>query len=475
MTKKFKLTVIGLMMSLCLASTGFAYDFGGAAHDTAQLAIPAGTYQGLALNHEGKGDLLLFPYYDVRTIGGKSQDTYFFIINENTGRFGANNGTDQGVVAKIRFHEWDKSEEVFDADIWLSDNDVWVGALTLNTTTGLARITSPDFVVTDYTGAQFTVTTPLSAGFDFLTDKVNYTPLPSGWTKEAMTTLGYFEVIGEEMTYTKRVLDAAGNPTNKVNRLAGLPDCPNSLMGSAYIVRVSDGVSMGYNAVAIANFYLLGTLFDFPGSLKPDLSQAQEGLQQLEFQISKYNIFGAYSIETAILGKASLIVTFPTKGYHYTHDKDLTKRTITGTTLNNSFTGTLQNSGEKIDLTIFDRNENFIKPSQWWSPPKDILLPYEVNVCGIYTGASPSPAGRDNCAFGAGTYESGWVWIRFATQTAWSVTPLPFFQYFGNRWSQYRGLPALVLQVQEFSNGNVGGFYGEINDGWYEVEWLGRQ
>jgi hypothetical protein len=473
MTKKFKFTVIGLMMSLCLASSGFAADFGSEAHSTAFAG-----YQGMVLNHEGKGDLLLFPYYDVRTIGGKSQDTYFFIINENTGRFGANGGVDQGVVAKLRFHEWDKSEEVFDAEIWLSDNDVWVGALTLNTATGLARITSPDFVVTDYSPTQFTVTTPLSVGFDFLTDRISYTPLPSGWTKEAMTTLGYFEVIGEEMTYTKRVLDASGNPTNKVNRLIPAPyqDCPNSLMGSAYIVRVADGVSMGYNAVAIANFNTVqASLFVKPGDLKPDLSSSPEGLQQLEFQISKYNIFGAYSIETAILGKASLIVTFPTKGYHYTHDKDLTKRTITGTTLNNSFTGTLQNSGEIIDLTIFDRNENFVKPSQWWSPPKDILLPYEVNVCGIYTGASPAPAGRDNCAFGSGTFDSGWVWIQFKTQTAWSVTPLPFFQYFGNRWSQYRGLPALVLQLQEFSNGNVGGFYGEINDGWFEVEWLGRQ
>ena len=469
MTKKFKLTVIGLMMSLCLVSAGFAADFGTAAHDTAFAG-----YQGLVLNPEGKGDVLLFPYYDVRPIGGKSQDTYFFIINENTGRFGANNGTDQGVVAKLRFREWDKSEEVFDADIWLSDNDVWVGALTLNTTTGLARITSPDFVVTDYTGAQFTVTTPLSAGFDFLTEKVNYTPLPSGWTKEMMTQLGYFEVIGEEMTATKRVLDATGNPTNKVNRLTPYMDCPNSLMGGANIVRVADGVSMGYNAVAIANFYRAGSLFHFPGSLDPDLSYAQEGLQQLEFELSKYNVFGAYSIETAFLGKASLILTFPTKGFHYVHDKDVAKRTLISGT-NQSFTGSTQNAGEKIDLTIFDRDERIFRPSQWWSPPKDIVIPYEVNVCGIYTGGSPAPAGRDNCAFGTDTFVSGWVWIRFATQIANSSAPLPFFQYFGNRWSQYRGLPVLVLQLQEFSNGNVGGFYGDMNDGWFEVEWLGRQ
>ena len=111
--------------------------------------------------------LLFAAFYDVRVINGKTQETYFAIINENM--VGA---THRGVAAKLRFREWDKSEEVFDIDIWLSDNDVWVGVLTRNTSTGLTRITSPDYVIIDDSSTNFTIskTTAVSTGIDFFTD-----------------------------------------------------------------------------------------------------------------------------------------------------------------------------------------------------------------------------------------------------------------------------------------------------------------
>jgi hypothetical protein len=319
-------------------------------------------------------------------------------------------------------------------------------------------------VVTDYTAAQFTVTKPLVSGFDFITENITFT-LPSGWTKNSMTNLGYFEVIGEELTYTK----IKSGTTDKVDRFTDYPDCPNVLMGQANIVRVADGVSMGYNAVAIANFYTLGSLFDYPGSLKPDFSAAEDGLQQLEFELSKEDIFGAYSNETVIAGKASLIVNFPTKHFHYDAKRDIIL------TANNPFTGLKENDGEVIELTIYDRNENYIKPSQFWSPPKKLKLPYELNICGLYQGSGNAPRGRDNVAFDTGTFDSGWVWILFDTQGA---VPLvqprgqAFFNHFGNFFDEYWGLPAVGLQLQEFSNGAVGGFYGDMNDIWYEVEWF---
>ena len=79
-------------------------------------------------------------------------------------------------------------------------------------------------------------------------------------------------------------------------------------------------------------------------------------------------------------------------------------------------------------------------------------------------------------AFDAGTFDSGWVWVLFPVQGA---TPLvqpngqpPFFRHFGKFYSEYWGLPAVGLQLQEFSNFNVGGFYGDINDVWYKWKWL---
>lgn len=417
---------------------------------------------GLVLNPEGKGDLLIFPYFDVRPLNGKAQDTLFVIINEGT------DGDEQGVVAKLRFREWDKSEEIFDVDIWLSINDVWVGVVTLNPDTGLARITSPDYVVIDYTESKFTISKVLASGFDFFTTNITFT-LPAGWTKDQMTHLGYFEVIGEERTKSKA---ASAADTTTVDRLNEDVDCPNVLMGQAYIVRVEDGVLLGYNATAIANFSVTqGSLFAGPGALTPDMSFAEDTLDQLEFQLSKEDIFAAYSIEEEIGAKASLIITFPTKHFHYNAARDR----IAGS--NNPFQASKENAGEEIVLTVFDRNENKITPEKsWWSPPPvvpPLSLPYEVNICGMYPGLSPTTGGysdRNNVAFPAGEFKTGWIWVNMSAKYAEPVL-IDYYEYFGNTYIGYYGLPALALQLQEATNFAVGGYYGDMTEAWYEVEW----
>ncbi len=487
MSKKLILISMFLVLIFGLTPKGFASDMGEAAYYATTLSA------GLIMNPEGKGDLLIFPYYDVRPINGKAQDTLFMIINETT-NLGMNQTGDQGIVAKLRFREWDKSEEVFDVDIWLSDADVWVGVVTLNPSTGLANIWSPDYVVVDYTTTEFTVQKVLSEGFDFITQNIvakkksatANSPAypPTGWTEAEMTHVGYFEVIGEERTATK----IKTGTTDKVNREYEDVDCPNVLMGQAYIVRVSDGVAMGYNAVAFANFSInQGSLFVGPGSLIPDLTSAEDGLDQLEFAMSKEDIFAAYEIDPAIDARTSIIITFPTKFFRYAASGD---RPII-TSSDNPFRADYANKGEVIYVSVWDRDENRIIPEKsWWSPPPQIpplSLPYEVNIIGVYSGTSPSvtpsPTIRDNVAFPAGTFKNGWIWVYFYDPTGIAKSAIPFtnenFDYFGNLYGSrttnsigYIGLPALGLQLQEFSNFAAGGYYGEINDVWYEVAWI---
>jgi len=448
----------------------------------------------LIVNPEGKGDALIFPYYDVRTLTGKAQTTLFMIINESA--TGGEEGADVGLIARIGFREWDKSIEVLDFSIYLSDEDVWIGQLTLNPVTGVANIKSPDYVVVDADGSFFYLSKAFdftTGGQDFLPNNINYTP-PPGVTKSDLTQMGYFEVIGQERT-DRKITAVSGNSPNTgqpyTGRVArtGL-DFPNNMMGGAYILRVTDGVAMGYNATALANFALnIGSLFFGVATDQPTLANAEDTLDQVEFVLSKEDIFGAYSIEAEIGATASLLITFPTKHFHYNNEPTGCRTRIAGS--NNPFEAACENGGEEIQATIWDRNEikktittGFVSPQ----PPGDkVSLPYEVNIIGFYLGTtSPTPVnsffgvGRDNIAFPTGTFTSGWAWIWFADAlpgpaiTAKFAIPISIdlYQFFGNVFNAYEGLPALSLQLQEFFNGAAGGFYGEISEAWYEVEWF---
>jgi len=491
MSKKILIMLVAVVTGAFMASVAMAVDYGDLGFNT-RLAT-SGKTAGTILNPEGKGDALLAAYYDVRVVNGKAQDTYFAIINENMDGI-----THNGVAAKLRFREWDKSEEVFDIDIWMSDNDVWVGVLTRDPANGLTRITSPDYVITNDSvpPGTFTVskTTVVSTGFDFFTDFVpggtfNSVSPPSGFTSADLTNMGYFEVIGEERTYTTPSTTTA---PILVSRFGGGNDCLNSLSAYVYVVRVADGVSLGYNAAAIANFSKTqGTLYVGPGNPAPSLNNCEDGLDQLEFELSKARVYHGYSIEDNIFGKFSQIVTFPTKHFHF--EKHTPKRldyTICATvggngciTIGAPFTGAYANYGEEVAPTIYDRDENPYKPeSGFWSPrtTPTISLPFEVNVIGLYKGTPPSVpllGNRDNVAFTTGGFQTGWMWIDLSKNTSGTGFHIalsrsdPLFGHLGNKFSGYNGMPALSLALQEFSNANVGGAYGVIFPAFYRLDW----
>jgi hypothetical protein len=486
MSKKILIMLVAVVTGAFMASVAMAVDYGDLGFNTRLLT--SGKTAGTILNPEGKGDALLAAYYDVRVVNGKTQDTYFAIINKNM-----DNTTYSGVAATLRFREWDKSEEVFNIDIWMSNNDVWVGVLTRNPANGLTRITSPDNIIIAYQPTFFTVskTTALSTGMDFFTDWVpggtfNSVSPPSGFTSADLTNMGYFEIIGEERTYSKPSTTAA---PILVSRFGGGNDCPNSLSAYVYIVRVDDGVSLGYNADAIANFSRnQGSLWD----LLPDLSNCEDGLDQLEFELSKAEVYHGYSIEDNIFGKFSQIVTFPTKHFHFEKHTPIRLDYTICTTVNSNciavgapFTGDTANFGEVVAPTIYDRDETSFKPEAgFWSPPSPtISLPFEVNVIGLYKGTPPSVpllGNRNNVGWTTAGFQTGWMWIDLyhnvnGTGVHMAVSRSgPEFGHLGNRIYGYTGMPALSLALQEFSNANVGGAYGVIFPTLNEIDWLSR-
>jgi len=485
-----------------MASTAMALSVAdvGAIAGVGANGITAGTI----LNPEGKGDVLLFPYYDVRQLAGRAQDFYFAIINDQS-TFAPLGKVDGGVAAKLRFREFDKSIEVYDVDIWLSCDDVWVGLITQDPVAGKPRIWSPDNVIVAADDTGFTVDDVLNVvdpatgaliGRSFLPE-LNNVPAPR-------SLYGYFELIGEEMTACKA--SAAGRVTRRGGPGAlTRPDCPNSLSGYAYSVRVDEGIAMAYNATAIANFSRTqGSLFVGPGQLLPTLLEAEDTIDQLEFMLSKRTLSQGYSAELTIGAKYSILVNFPTKHFHFatTSPFGLNLNTLTYNVgqrpRGEPFNGTTANAGEEISVTIWDRNENPFKvPPGFESPPVQqnrISLPYEVNIIGIYPVAS-SPTltnPRDNLGLPTGGFLSGW-WEMDLDGTA---TPSVFgthtkaldaevgppasqggnlkiaaFNWFGNFFEQYFGLPTIAMIAQEFSNGAVGGAYGEFLPVYYSVDW----
>ena len=460
---------------------------------------------GTVLNPEGKGDMLIFPYYDTRFIDGKSQQTVFAIINEGLGT------TNGGVAAKLRFREWDKSVEVFDIDIWLSINDVWVGTVS-QSAGGNAQLSTPDWVIVGYDACKFELKKAFVEGSGGPVEFATFT-LPAGSTNQ----YGYFEVIGEELTKPKSYDDTSAGKTYVDRKCLAIgpayvySDCPNTLMGYAYIVRIDDGVGLGYTASAFANFYLydgyicpgnapcfpaINPLFAGPGSQFPRLDECQDTLDAIEFNLSKAYLYVPYALESVVKGATTQLITFPTKHFHFEDEAVWTILDNVGSYPENwgmPFRANKANDGEEVLVRLFDRNEKEDTTTTFTSPqpePGKIKLPYELMLVGYYKG-STTPVGRANFGYNTKTFDTGWtrwdlvlggtinnpvlkhgavphlLWDKFGYYSGMNEC-IGFF-YWDWWFGGYLGLPAIAYTIQEASVGT--NFFGEMIPTPYEVSW----
>ena len=85
----------------------------------AGLGGVATTAEAVYRNPDGTGMVLIYPYYTVNAVNGSNFNTYISVTNT----------TSQAKVTKVRFREGRTSAEVLDFNLYLSPNDVWVGAV----------------------------------------------------------------------------------------------------------------------------------------------------------------------------------------------------------------------------------------------------------------------------------------------------------------------------------------------------------
>jgi len=383
---------------------------------------------GTILNSEGKGDCLIFPYYDVRAVDGKSQITEISI--ENFGEY--------GIVAKLRFREWSRGKEVFSKNIWIPSCGTWNGKIEINEKGTNATISSFDPMVWRYDANHFYLSNLLLEGSSF-----------SNWLIRKHPTLyGFIEVIGEEKT-------SPSNLDGKVGRLSKTErDCPNHLMGKAYIKRPEDDAVMVYDAVAIGNFSRgQGSLFRSTKSPYPRLDNCEDTLDQLEFQLSKWEIFGPYSLNPSSQAKTSMIITYPTKFFHYPYGSRTNQ-------VNNPFEARMVTGKEVLETTLSEQGQPFVN-----SP---VGLPYSVNVIGFYKDYIEKPFGIDNVAMQTFASEFGEATLK-SNSLSERVLIADYEYYEEGRFMRYGGLPAVGLILQESRNSPLNATLTPVE---YSTNWI---
>ena len=285
----------------------------------------ASTAEAVNISADGLGQVLIYPYYTVRSnAAGQPYNTLFSVVN-TTGSVKA---------VKVRFREGRNSVEVLDFNVFLSPFDVWTATITpgpivsgADPATAGAQISTND---TSCTIPSFTPNVPVQFRTLSITD--------TGDLNVARTAEGYFEVF-EMGTET-------GTTAAKATHVSGVPPCgitdagasadirppSGGLFGGVIIVNPAGGGAFSQAATALDNFWGAG----FPGqyrdtgSLNPIYADAfprsdiiskatlysslwANGNDAVTAVLLGNAITNEYVLDTGTKSQTSWIITMPTK------------------------------------------------------------------------------------------------------------------------------------------------------------------
>ena len=283
------------VLSLAVATSVSALALGSAQSATAQQGTSM--YQ----NHDGKGEVLLFPFYDAEN----GNATNMHIVNT----------TDRVKAVKVRFLEYKASIEVLDFNLYLSPYDHFAFGVVMDPNgTGGAIVTSDNSCTVPALGSAnngFDGTAVEQADGSIVRTQpfVNFEFVRGKYVDQdvARTLRGHVEVIemgelsdtklGFPATPTQEAQqfatwathDASGSPANcaglaasftGLGSWAGEGESVNTnvsapaggLYGLAYHINVEDAAAYGFEPAAIQNWAAEGqNLHAQPGSVNPGL------------------------------------------------------------------------------------------------------------------------------------------------------------------------------------------------------------
>jgi hypothetical protein len=236
------------------------------AGSTAALAVAllaaTASAQAVSVSGNGLGQVLLYPYYTVRsTSSGNAYSTLFTVTNT----------AEDIKVVRVRFREGRNGREVASVNVYLAPQDSWTGAVVAGADGPLA--TTFDESCTD----------PPSVAASHRLAFTNLHYLDDGEDRAASRAgEGYFEVfelgvvrdttVGNALDWQRTPrADCAAALSVALDDATRVGPPTGGLMGWANVVNGGDGTSYAYEATALADFSAVA-LWSPPGAATPTLA-----------------------------------------------------------------------------------------------------------------------------------------------------------------------------------------------------------
>ncbi len=255
---------------------------------TVVAALAATDVQAVNVSADGRGQVLLYPYYTTRAdSAGNLYGTLLSVIN----------ATGSAKAVRVRFLEGKNSREVLDFNLFLSPFDVWTAAVLPDPMTVGAKIGTTDLSCTlpafsasatapyvSFSNASYSGANDDGAGTSLDRSKEGYFEIieMATYATSSPTGVAVTHVNGVPSCRTPAVPDSitppiAGTPAGPITDIrAALDAQPPSggLFGALTLINVNSGTDYTADAVALANFYQSGSNYQVTGAALPDLTQA---------------------------------------------------------------------------------------------------------------------------------------------------------------------------------------------------------
>jgi hypothetical protein len=434
-----------------------------------------GAAQAVNVNPDGLGQVLIYPYYTVRTVGTVGDRAYNSLLS-------VVNSTASVKAVKVRFLEGKNSREVLDFNLFLSAKDVWTGSLV------------PDGAGTRLLTADRSCTLPQipAAGVAFRNTLLAADGAGAGLDR---TTEGYVEII-EMATYTDTSETAenvthvppGGTPpgcddvTDAVAAAEAQP-VAGGLFGGMTLVNVNSGTDFTEDAVALDSFVVGRSIYRSAGDTRPTLQDAdpvsvaiaEGGLvfttnwatssnaaDAVSAVLMRESVLNEFVLDDSINAGTDWVITMPTKRFYVANGTGAASKLF-----QRNFNRTA-GSCDDISLEIFDREEQTTITEVDFSPLPEAgvaALCWEANVL---TFNNSNVFASQNVSNITTTFPNGWLDVGFfpssvtglvhtlvAPAGGTTVIDPASGQVSPAQSATYLGLPAVGFAAQSFLNGGV--------------------